>query len=154
MLPRRETIIAIVENTITYRNGALEDIIVMTELLKEVRGDTREMLPEQFIVARDGNNVVGCIRIKNIGDQCLELASLAVVLQYRGRGVGTELVRRLLTKNPTRPIYLICLKERTGFYSRVNFKIADKTQLPKPLNDEYKRVAKKISSEVEVMILA
>jgi len=64
------------------------------EALERVVGDT----PEQFLLARIGNEIVGFILGRSVGLE-EEILNLAVRKGFRRAGVGTELVRMLLAEN-------------------------------------------------------
>ncbi len=124
-------------------------------LLQGVRGDSSGMNNGQFIVAKDGSEVVGCVRIKELDKYCLELASLAVKEEYRGRGIGSKLIGKVLSVETKRPIYLLCFKTKQGFYERVGFKIVPVTALPSILKLEYDRVYEKIAgSKLEIIAMS
>ena len=49
-----------------------------------------------FIVAVDGNTVVGCVGIKNLGNRACEMKRLFVADDYKGRGIGKQLVAKMI----------------------------------------------------------
>jgi len=59
---------------------------------------------------------------QNLGSEeepALELSSLVVLPEHRGKGVGTELVRKLVAQvSPSQKLYLLCLGKRAGFYTQ------------------------------------
>jgi amino-acid N-acetyltransferase len=50
----------------------------------------------RFIVAKAGDDIVGVIGLEVCGDRIALLRSAAVAPAWRGRGVGTELVERVI----------------------------------------------------------
>jgi len=49
-----------------------------------------------FLVAKDGDTVVGCVGFKRIGDGICEMKRLFVKDAYRGRGIGRALIERII----------------------------------------------------------
>ena len=113
---------------------------MLMEILRAVRGDTKDMSGEQFVIAKDAEKIIGCTRIKQLSD-CLELASVAVLSEYRKHGIGLALVKYILETDNQRPIYLLCFAETCNFYQKAGFSIIDLNLLPNSLKQEYDRVA-------------
>jgi N-acetylglutamate synthase-like GNAT family acetyltransferase len=72
---------------------------------------------KEFRVAQHRGNVVGCARLRFLGD-VYELASLGVKESYHGRGIGTALVRACLDAADER---VFCLTEKPQFFERLGF---------------------------------
>lgn len=87
-----------------------EEMPLIRALIRSERADGREISFAQFLVARNENEVIGCVRIKELKDY-LELSSLVVGPQHRNKGVGSKLVKSILIKDKRRPIYLLCFAE-------------------------------------------
>ena len=49
-----------------------------------------------FLVARDGGRLVGCVALRGFGEGLYEIRSLAVDAVFMGRGIGTRLVEACL----------------------------------------------------------
>ena len=49
-----------------------------------------------FLVAREGDKVVGCVGIKKIGDGTCEMKRFFVKDGYKGRGIGKRLVDEII----------------------------------------------------------
>ena len=96
---------------IIYTTAQNSDLDSIMTLLKSERGDLTELKLNQFIIAKDNENVIGCVRTKDLTSDCIELASLAVSPEYRGQGIGIRLVNEILEKDYRRPIYLLCMKD-------------------------------------------
>lgn len=69
--------------------------------------DNRELHPDQFLVACNGNELIGFGRIRDY-DHCSELCSLGVIEPERNKGIGKALVKELITK-AQHPLYLVCI---------------------------------------------
>jgi amino-acid N-acetyltransferase len=84
----------------------------------------------RFLVAELAGEVAGFGQVKQHRDGSRELASLVVLPQHRGRGVGAALVQALLAQQPDQPIFLLCPAQRGSFYARFGFQPAGRAQLP------------------------
>ncbi len=49
-----------------------------------------------FFIAKDGKNVIGCIGLKKIQSGICEMKRLFVKDEYKGRGLGKELIKTLI----------------------------------------------------------
>ena len=84
----------------------------------------------RFTLAVDAHNaMIGCVQIKSHSDGTHELASLAVVPEWRGRGVARVLIETLLQREP-RPLYLTCRAGLGPFYQRFGFRSLSASELP------------------------
>lgn len=75
------------------------------------------------VVALDGDAVVGFVTA--IGDGVLSafIPLLEVTPGHQGRGIGSELVRRLLAEiGPLYAVDAVCDPELLGFYERLGFR--------------------------------
>ena len=67
------------------------------EELADFPGKYRE--PEGvFLVAKDGDRVVGCVGLRRISQQICEMKRLYVLDSHKGRGLGDALVRKLISQ--------------------------------------------------------
>ena len=94
---------------------------------------------KEFRVAEHRGKVVGCARLKFLGD-CFELASLGVLPGYRKRGLGTLLVHCLLEGADDR---VFLLTREPAYFARFGFKMMDPGQLPAELKKKLERVCMK-----------
>ncbi|MBI4066503.1 GNAT family N-acetyltransferase, partial [Candidatus Gottesmanbacteria bacterium] len=112
----------------------------------------RNLDASQFIVACDGKKTAGCIRTVQIELDCRELASLVVLPDHRKEGIGTELIRRLFIRDRTRPIHLICYREKIPFYEKHHFQRINSIDAPVTLRRDYKRMTEK-GLNLAIMVL-
>ena len=80
----------------------------------------------RFLVAEEEGRIVGVAQIKPHGDGTRELASLAVVPDRQGAGVGSALVREWLSREEG-DLYLTCRARLEGYYARFGFRPVDLT---------------------------
>ncbi len=83
----------------------------------------------RFIVAVDGQDkIIGCGQIKAHRDGSYELASIAVVPEWRGRGVARAIMDRLISSHHGR-FYLTCRSGLRPFYEKFGFSVAQRETL-------------------------
>ena len=50
---------------IKYRKSKIKDLPLILDILGRVSGNTEDISAEQFLIAKDGSKIIGCVRIKN-----------------------------------------------------------------------------------------
>lgn len=93
----------------------------------------------RFIVAEVDGQIVGAGQIKILGDGTRELASIAVVPAWQGRGVGSAIVRTLVSTADA-PLYLRCAAHNEGYYRRLGFRTLAPAQMPRNLRRQARAV--------------
>lgn len=84
----------------------------------------------RFIVAvNERDEMIGCGQLKPHGADILELASLAVYPEHRGKGVARAIVEYLLANSP-RPLYLMCASPLGAFYEKFGFRRIPYEEMP------------------------
>lgn len=80
-----------------------------------------------FLVAKDGNRIVGCAGLKKLEDGICEMKRLYVLDEYKGQGIGKRLVSRILEEGAAkgyRKIRLDTLRQMDaaqGLYRSLGF---------------------------------
>jgi N-acetylglutamate synthase-like GNAT family acetyltransferase len=86
---------------------------------------------KRFVVAVDDNDrMIGCGQLKPHGRDVLEIASIAVYPEHRGRGVARAIVEHLLRDSP-RPLYLMCESALGPFYEKFGFHAISYAEMPR-----------------------
>jgi len=86
---------------------------------------------KRFIVAvNEQDEMVGCGQIKPHGTDVLELASIAVPPEYRGRGIARRIIEHLLKDSP-RPLYLMCEASNGPLYEKFGFREIVYEEMPR-----------------------
>ena len=86
----------------------------------------------RFIVAVDPmGRVVGCGQIKPHGKDLQELASIAVLPEHRGMGIARAIITELLSMEPHRPLYLMCMSHNGPIYEKFGFQNVSPDQMPR-----------------------
>ena len=85
---------------------------------------------ERFVLAVDSQDkMIGCGQVKLHRDGSRELASIAVVEDWRGRGVATDIINHLMAAERA-PLFLTCRAGLGPFYQRFGFRLAQTDELP------------------------
>ena len=86
---------------------------------------------ERFVVAANvQDGMIGCGQLKPHGTDILELASLAVYPEYRGKGVARAIIEHLLANGP-RPLYLMCESSLGPLYEKFGFRGISYDEMPR-----------------------
>ena len=93
---------------------------------------------KRFVVAvNDKDEMIACGQIKPHGKDILELASIAVVPEYRQQGIAQAIIEQLLHGSP-RPLYLTCVSTLEPFYQKFGFVSLSYDEMPR----YYQRLSK------------
>ncbi|MDW7731399.1 MAG: GNAT family N-acetyltransferase [Methanolobus sp.] len=84
---------------IYLRDASMEDMEPIEVLMSTYFLDIEGVSVNSFAVAETNGKIIAAGAISN--DSFLEIHSIAVHPNYRGKGIGTSLVRYLLTRIPT-----------------------------------------------------
>ncbi|HET7143935.1 MAG TPA: GNAT family N-acetyltransferase [Anaerolineales bacterium] len=86
---------------------------------------------KRFVVAVDeSGQVIGCGQIKPHGGDIRELASIAVLPEYRGQGIARAVIEMLLRDYP-KPLYLMCIAHNGPMYEKFGFQVINMDQMPR-----------------------
>ena len=85
---------------------------------------------QEFFVAVDGREVVGCGALHVLWEDLAEVRTLAVAPTAQGQGVGSALLHRLIENARELGVHrLFCLTFETEFFGRHGFVPVDEVQL-------------------------
>jgi amino-acid N-acetyltransferase len=114
------------------RRASAKDICLIFNLVLSEKLDPTQLDWQQFWVIEREGHFVACGQLRNFpGAQ--ELGTLVVVPAWRGRGLGSFLIKYLI-QEATQPLYLECVGERRAlFYTRFGFVRVSWQELPPPL---------------------
>jgi amino-acid N-acetyltransferase len=84
-----------------------------------------------FVVATDGDRVVGVGRLKRFTDSLAEVRTLKVASDHRNQELGRGIVRALLQRARSAGLrHIFVLTARTDFFERLGFVTIGKEALP------------------------
>ena len=87
-----------------------------------------------YLVAKDGDEVVGVCALHIYDEGLAEIRSLAVKDGWTGKGIGTSLVRKAIEEARGIGISRVfTLTYLPGFFERLGFQRVDKTLLPQKI---------------------
>jgi N-acetylglutamate synthase-like GNAT family acetyltransferase len=127
-----------------------DDLPFIREHVQRFRLDGERLAAEQLIVAREGGRIVAFGRVKPYDGTVYELGTVGVVESERGKGWGDRVVRELISRFPTREVYITT--DLTAYFERFGFKRME-TGVPPPLADKLQRICGTLRQGVVAMVL-
>jgi len=114
----------------SLRSATQDDNGKIRQLIRQVKINPMGLDWRHFMVAvTPTGELVGCGQVKIHSDGSRELASIAVVENYRDQGIATAIIDFLLNVTP-KPIYLTCRSSLETFYQRFNFVTVQHNDMP------------------------
>ncbi len=84
-----------------------------------------------WIVATEGERVVGCGSLVEMGPTLSEIRSLAVAPEYRQHGIGAKIVQALVEQARERQVPAVfALTRAVLFFEKLGFRISEKENFP------------------------
>ncbi len=118
------------DDVVTLHEAAKADFPAIRALVRQTGINPLGLDWRRFIVAKSpAGEFIGCGQLKPHSDGSLELASLAVVPAWRGRGVARLIIQALMAKAP-RPLYLTCRGALGPFYEKFGFRVLHPDEMP------------------------
>lgn len=112
-------------NEILIRKAGKPDLPSIQRLLSTYFLDMEGLEAEDFVLAEVDEKVIGCttlIKSRFRGNEFLEIHSIAVHPNFRGKGVGTRLIKCLLTTIEDSGCDLYVRTTAPVFFEKLNFK--------------------------------
>lgn len=134
--------------TIFIRSAKQEDMAFIKEKIKDFRLDDEDLDCRQFVVAVDGNEIVGFGRIRP-HKEVYELGCVGIVENKRNHGIGKAIVEHLIKIFPTEDVYITT--DLPEYFERLGFKKI--AHGPKELHEKLKRVCKSKCREGAVVMV-
>jgi len=110
---------------------------------------------KRFVVAiNKPGSIIGCGQVKPHKDGSLELASIAVLPDWRGRGIARRIIEQLLEQHPGR-LYLTCRAPLEPLYQKFGFQTIQLEDMP-PYFQQISRLAalyKKLSHQTDRLLV-
>ena len=91
----------------------------------------------RFVVADEDGQIVAVGQVKPHRDGSRELASIAVIPSHQRQGLGRQIIRALLAREPG-PLYLMCMDHNDSYYQQFGFRRVEAAALPPALRRIYR----------------
>jgi amino-acid N-acetyltransferase len=125
---------------VTVRPARISDMRAVEPIIRNFAND-RLMLPKssdqlartfrEFVVATDGDEIIGCGALRIYTEKLAEICSLAVAEPYQGGGVGRKLVARLLDEARALDLETVfALTLQPVFFEKLGFRTVSKENFP------------------------
>mmetsp|Transcript_74166 Transcript_74166/g.222906 ORF Transcript_74166/g.222906 Transcript_74166/m.222906 type:complete len:185 (+) Transcript_74166:12-566(+) len=119
--------------SVSFRRGSSGDVNPIRATMLQQLMNPLSISHERFLVAESSaGDRVGFGQIRPLGDDpaLWELASIFVEEPWRSRGVGSELVRKLLTEHTSTgrseaDVYLLTLQKTSSWYTKFGFETCE-----------------------------
>lgn len=117
----------------------LPDVI---EVLEELGLDMEDLDEDDWIVAKVKDEVVGVGRLRFYDDAC-ELASIGVLEEHRGKGIGSAIIKALLEQDDVEKVYLVT--EIQSYFERFGFNTTN--EFPESISQKLQRCSKELNCQ-------
>lgn len=117
---------------ISLRSAQASDQKAITAIIRAAHINPFHLNWERFIVAEDGDKIVGVGQIKRYQDGSRELASIAVIPAYQNQGIASQIIKALMDGEEG-AIHLFCRINLVDFYRRFGFSTISMQELPADL---------------------
>jgi N-acetylglutamate synthase-like GNAT family acetyltransferase len=114
----------------SLRPATAADDRTIHQIISQVHINPMGLDWRHFILAEDHDgHIIGCGQLKPHYDGSIELASIAVLPGWRGKGVARNIIENLLVQHPGR-LYLTCRSELGPLYQKFGFQVVDRAEMP------------------------
>ncbi|TMC82355.1 MAG: GNAT family N-acetyltransferase [Chloroflexi bacterium] len=114
----------------TIRPATVADQPTIRRMVRDAGINPMNLKWPNFLVAADGRAIVGIGQVKAHRDGSRELASMAVVKERQGHGIGGAIVNALIASQGDRTLYLTCRRQLEGYYERFGFRRIERQDHP------------------------
>ncbi|OGV50678.1 MAG: hypothetical protein A2X49_14030 [Lentisphaerae bacterium GWF2_52_8] len=122
-------------------------------LLPRTAADIRGHLSDFFIAEKD-SRFVGCVALRDFGNNLYEVRSLAVFPAEEGHGIGSALINHAVDSLRGRgPMRVFALTYRTSFFLRLGFDLVVKDLFPEKIWSDCSICAKKDCCDEDAVLL-
>jgi N-acetylglutamate synthase-like GNAT family acetyltransferase len=114
----------------TLRPATAADAANIRQVISLVQINPTGLNWRRFVLATDREgNIIGCGQVKPHGDGSLELASIAVLPEWRGKGIARRIIEHLLSQHPAQ-LYLTCRSQLGPMYQKFGFQTLQVRDMP------------------------
>ncbi|MBR2358122.1 MAG: N-acetyltransferase [Lentisphaeria bacterium] len=104
-------------------------------LLNRSEEDITHYLANFTVAADENSGLLGCMAVRDFGNDLLEVRSLAIRPDLRKSGIGRKLIAKAIERlNNDRQTYrLFALTLQPGFFERLGFEVVEKELFPEKI---------------------
>jgi N-acetylglutamate synthase-like GNAT family acetyltransferase len=114
----------------SLRQAEAADATTIRQIISQAHINPTGLAWQRLILAVDRQGrIIGCGQLKPHGDGSLELASIAVLPEWRGKEVARTIIEHLLRQHPGR-LYLTCRAELGRMYQKFGFQVVVPAEMP------------------------
>ena len=114
----------------TIRPANAADQSTIRRLIREAGLNPMSLNWPHFVVAEEDGSIVGIGQVKSHRDGSRELASIAVLPPRQGQGIGSAVIKELLTLHGQGALHLTCRTHNQGYYERFGFRRLERAEYP------------------------
>jgi N-acetylglutamate synthase-like GNAT family acetyltransferase len=114
---------------IVIRPATADDQHAITAIVRAARINPHDLDWQRFLLAQRGQDIIGVGQVKPHKDGSRELASIAVVPEWQGQGVGGAIIRALLARE-SGTLHLMCAANTERYYERFGFQRIEQPDMP------------------------
>ena len=114
----------------TIRPATAADQQTIRRMVREAGINPMSLHWPHFLIAEEDGRTIGIGQVKRHRDGSRELASMAVVPERQGEGVGSAVIRELLALHGHEVLHLTCVPENQGYYARFGFHRLERAEYP------------------------
>ncbi len=92
---------------------------------------------QRFLIAEIDGRCIGVGQVKPHAGGLRELASIAVIPAWQGKGIGSTIIRELLSREQG-PVYLTCRERLESYYERFGFHRISIADMPTYFRTQYR----------------
>ena len=123
--------IVLKEQAFTLRQATAEDAAAIRALIRQFGINPLGLDWPRFVLAVDATGeMIGCVQLKPHKDGSVELASLAVVAEWQGKGVARTLIEHMLEIH-FGVLYLMCRSDLGPLYKKFGFHSIGIEEMPR-----------------------
>jgi N-acetylglutamate synthase-like GNAT family acetyltransferase len=116
---------------VKIRSATAADQPTIRRLIKQANLNPMSLLWSNFVIAEEADgSIAGIGQVKPHRDGSREVASIAVVAGRQGTGIGSAVIRELITRERGGVLHLTCRREMQGYYQRFGFRLLSRAEYP------------------------
>jgi N-acetylglutamate synthase-like GNAT family acetyltransferase len=115
---------------VRLRPAAERDQAAIRRIVRAARINPSDLEWPRFLIAEEAGAIVGVGQVKPHRDGTRELASIAVIPDRQGQGIGGAIVNALIAREHGEVLHLTCRSQLQGYYERFGFARLEPPEYP------------------------